>query len=141
MKDSNRDIMAFIRGRVVPTGRSRHGFVRGYRNVILFMVIITCICLFIIMPSIGFWRSILVNINILTLFVYGYDKRQSVRGGYRVSEAVLHTLALLGGTPAAAVGQILFRHKTRKRQFQIVFFSIMVFQAAVLTLFVLARKG
>ena len=45
------------------------------------------------------------------------DKRAAQGGGRRVSEARLLTLAALGGTPGAKLGQTLLRHKTRKQPF------------------------
>jgi len=51
-----------------------------------------------------------------------------MRGGGRVPEAVLHGLALVGGTPGALAGQAMFRHKTRKPSFRRVFASIVLLQ-------------
>jgi uncharacterized membrane protein YsdA (DUF1294 family) len=74
----------------------------------------------------------LVGINVVTLLLYGYDKRQAVVGATRVPELALHTGALLGGSPGAFLGQQLFRHKTRKFRFQVVFVAIVVFQVAAM---------
>jgi uncharacterized membrane protein YsdA (DUF1294 family) len=73
----------------------------------------------------------LAGVNIATFILYGYDKQRAVVGGTRVPEAVLHLAALLGGSPAAALGQGLFRHKTRKHSFRAVFAAIVLLQAAV----------
>ncbi len=73
----------------------------------------------------------LISMNIVTLALYGYDKRQAVAGGTRVPEAALHVAALFGGSPGAAIAQVMFRHKTRKRSFRIVFMAIIVLQVAV----------
>jgi uncharacterized membrane protein YsdA (DUF1294 family) len=89
--------------------------------------------------SLLFWRLGLAPIyaglagaNIVTLLLYGYDKRRAIVGGTRVPEAALHLAALLGGSPAAALGQGLFRHKTQKRGFRAVFAAIVLLQAAVI---------
>ncbi len=55
------------------------------------------------------------------LLAYGWDKRQAGNGGRRVSEGTLHLLAFLGGWPGALMGERLFRHKTQKVKFRIVF--------------------
>lgn len=73
----------------------------------------------------------LIGINAITLLLYGYDKRQARNGGTRVPEAVLHLVALLGGSPAALVGQELFRHKTRKLAFRLVLVPIFLLQAGL----------
>ena len=73
----------------------------------------------------------LLGISITTFLFYGYDKRQSLQNRWRVPEAVLHVLALAGGSPGAIAGQILFRHKTKKLKFQIVFAAIVILQVVL----------
>lgn len=74
----------------------------------------------------------LAVVNIMTFIAYGLDKRRAVRESRRVPEKILHSLALLGGSPGAWVAQRVFRHKTRKISFQCVFWLIMVCQAGVI---------
>ncbi len=69
------------------------------------------------------WLAALAALNLWTLLVYRHDKRAALRGALRISEAHLNTLAVLGGWPAAYVAQILFRHKTRKPRFQLIYWS------------------
>ncbi len=69
--------------------------------------------------------------NVATLLGYGLDKWRAIRGGRRVSEAVLLGLAALGGSPGALVAQRLFRHKTAKRSFQVAFWILVILQAAI----------
>jgi uncharacterized membrane protein YsdA (DUF1294 family) len=52
--------------------------------------------------------------------MYGIDKRQATTGGWRVPEAVLHVLALIGGVIGAWAGRAVFRHKTQKPAFLVV---------------------
>ena len=87
--------------------------------------------------SLALWRlglgpvyAYLGGVNLATVVFYGYDKRQAGAGGLRVPEVVLHAAALLGGSPGALAGQMLFRHKTRKRRFKTVFAVIVVVQIA-----------
>jgi uncharacterized membrane protein YsdA (DUF1294 family) len=72
------------------------------------------------------------GINVATILLYGYDKRQAIAGGGRVPEVVLHLVALIGGSPGALVAQVLFRHKTRKFTFRLVFVGIILVQGAVI---------
>ena len=91
--------------------------------------------------ALALWRlglgpvyAYLGGVNLATVAFYGYDKRQAGAGGLRIPEVVLHAAALLGGSPGALAGQMLFRHKTRKRSFKAVFAAIVVVQfAAVYT--------
>lgn len=63
--------------------------------------------------SLGF----LLAANILAFLIYGFDKRQAVRGGQRVSEGSLILLAIIGGV-GAWIGCEVYRHKTRKQPFR-----------------------
>lgn len=55
--------------------------------------------------------------SLLSLALYGIDKLAAVRKSRRIPESALHLTAVLGGWPGAAIGQQLFRHKTRKVPF------------------------
>ncbi len=70
----------------------------------------------------------LLLINVVTFCVYGVDKSQARRGAWRIRESMLHLLALFGGTPGALAGQVVVRHKTRDRHFQLVFAAIVILQ-------------
>ena len=61
--------------------------------------------------------ALLAAANLLAFLVYGFDKRQAVNGGWRVSEGSLILLAILGGV-GAWVGCEVHRHKTRKPSFR-----------------------
>ena len=83
--------------------------------------------------------AFLAGINVSTFAAYAYDKcvaRGQVGGLWRVPETVLHVLALAGGTPAAFAGQKLLRHKSVKQPFRAWFWSIVVLQIVVLSLWV-----
>ena len=56
-------------------------------------------------------------LNVWTFMVFGWDKICAEDRGWRVSEAGLLGLALLGGTIGAYAGRAIFRHKTRKQPF------------------------
>ena len=63
---------------------------------------------------------------------YGADKSAARRGGWRTPESTLHLLALVGGWPGALIAQSVFRHKSRKRSFRIVFLLTVVVNCAAL---------
>ena len=75
--------------------------------------------------------SYFIGINVIAFVFYGYDKRQAINNGARVPEIILHVLALFGGTPGVFLGQIFFRHKTKKLRFRIVFLLIVLLQVIV----------
>jgi len=70
----------------------------------------------------------LTTITLLTFLFYGIDKHRAVRQKGRIPETVLHLRALAGGTIGAFAGQIVFRHKTKKLKFRLVFFAIIAVQ-------------
>ncbi len=55
--------------------------------------------------------------SFITFILYGYDKLQARRSGWRIPENTLLLLALVGGFPGGWLGRWLFRHKTRKGVF------------------------
>ncbi|MCP4453375.1 MAG: DUF1294 domain-containing protein [Planctomycetes bacterium] len=73
-----------------------------------------------------------MGISLITFVQYGWDKRQARKQKRRIPEKRLHLLALAGGTPGAFLGQLTFRHKTRKKRFQIVFIGVVLLQMAVI---------
>jgi len=64
--------------------------------------------------------------------LYGLDKRASTRGGWRTPEVRLHLIELLGGWPGALLAQRVFRHKTRKTSFQVMFYLAVAVNLVVL---------
>jgi uncharacterized membrane protein YsdA (DUF1294 family) len=77
------------------------------------------------------WRWLahwLLVVNGLAFAYYGLDKWLARRVFFRIPEAVLHTLAAIGGSPAALLAMWLFRHKTIKSSFRILFWAIVVLQ-------------
>lgn len=64
------------------------------------------------------WLWILYLVyNTVVFLVYAVDKWKARRGRWRVSEATLLWLALLGGAAGALLAIYLVRHKTKKPVF------------------------
>lgn len=73
------------------------------------------------------WMLLLVTgMSLAALVFYLYDKNAAQHGHRRTPENTLHLIALLGGWPGALIAQGLFRHKTSKHSFQIVFWLTVV---------------
>ncbi|RFA25535.1 DNA-binding protein [Alkalilimnicola ehrlichii] len=64
--------------------------------------------------------------SIVSLAMYGLDKAAAEQGRWRTAEAKLHLVAVAGGWPGALLAQRMFRHKTRKRSFQTVFWCAVI---------------
>ena len=82
--------------------------------------------------EIRFLYAYLIGINLTTFLMYASDKQRAVYNRSRIPEIVLHLLALAGGSAAAFLAQITFRHKTRKHPFRIIFIAIVSFQLMAL---------
>lgn len=67
-----------------------------------------------------------------TLIVYILDKMAASQNNRRTSEKTLHLLALIGGWPGAIIGQKLFRHKSKKLSFQVIFWATIILNCATL---------
>ncbi|PZU57861.1 MAG: DUF1294 domain-containing protein [Sphingobium sp.] len=79
----------------------------------------------------------LLVVNGLTFLLFAHDKARARQGGWRVPEAHLLMLALVGGSVGAVTAQKLFRHKTRKEPFRTVLQVIVVLQLGLLAGFLI----
>ena len=74
----------------------------------------------------------LLVVNAWEFVLFAWDKSCARNGRWRVSENMLLTVALIGGSPGAMIGQRLLRHKTRKQPFRTHLLTIVVLQAAAI---------
>ncbi|NOX72598.1 MAG: DUF1294 domain-containing protein [Alphaproteobacteria bacterium] len=70
----------------------------------------------------------LLGINAVTFLAFGLDKYFAVKSMWRISEAKLLFMSLIGGSGGGFAGSRLFRHKTRKEPFRSYFRAIVLFQ-------------
>ena len=73
----------------------------------------------------------LVAMNVVTFFMYGIDKRKAKRSKWRISEATLLSLAVIGGSIGAWLGMRVWHHKTMHKKFQLGIPLIIVAQIAL----------
>ena len=85
--------------------------------------------------STNFLYIYIVIINVVTLFIYGLDKSKAKAGQWRIPEAQLIFLAVIGGSVGALVGMKVFHHKTRKSKFKIGVPAILIIQLIIYFLF------
>lgn len=74
----------------------------------------------------------IIAINIITFLVYGVDKLKAKKGWWRIPEATLLMLAVIGGSIGAWCGIMVFRHKTKHLKFKIGVPLIFILQFALL---------
>ena len=60
----------------------------------------------------------LIVINVVTFLVYGIDKWRAKKGKWRISEATLLLLAVIGGSIGAWLGMKVWHHKTMHKKFK-----------------------
>jgi uncharacterized membrane protein YsdA (DUF1294 family) len=76
--------------------------------------------------------SALLAINLAAYVLWAWDKRQAIRGGWRVPEAGLHVMAALGATPASFAAMLTLRHKIRKPLFWGLYVAFTLVQVAAI---------
>ena len=73
----------------------------------------------------------LLAINIATFFLYGIDKYKARKRRWRISEATLLLMAVVGGSIGAWTGMRLWHHKTMHKKFKYGIPIIIILQVAL----------
>lgn len=73
----------------------------------------------------------LLAVNIATFFLYGIDKYKAKKGKWRISEATLLLMAVIGGSIGAWAGMRLWHHKTMHKKFKYGIPIIIILQVAL----------
>ena len=76
----------------------------------------------------------IVGINIVTFFVYGIDKWKAKQSKWRIPEATLLLLAVIGGSVGAWLGMKTWHHKTMHKKFKYGLPLILLAQIALIAL-------
>ncbi len=92
-----------------------------------------------LLPSLGLAWSWIISVSLASFLTYGYDKSIAGHNVTRMPEVVLHALTLLGGTFGSFLGMQIFRHKTQKKSFRIVFWAIVAIQIVILAVLLTRR--
>ena len=74
----------------------------------------------------------LLAINAVTFIVYGIDKYKAKKAKWRISEATLLLLAVLGGSIGAWIGMKVWHHKTMHKKFKYGIPVILLIQIALI---------
>lgn len=81
----------------------------------------------------------LAVINLVTFFVYGIDKWKAKKSKWRVPEATLLGLAVVGGSIGAWLGMKAWHHKTLHRKFKYGIPAIIIAQLALIVYFIITK--
>lgn len=115
---------------------SVHGVEQGVRrHGPVTLLAFTWLSLLLVLPAYALsrlsrsvdWRILCgtpLVVSLFTFLAYRSDKRRAEAGGWRIPESTLHLAELAGGWPGAFLAQRMFRHKTSKASYQVVFWSI-----------------
>lgn len=76
----------------------------------------------------------LTVVNAVAFIVYGIDKYRARNGKWRIPEATLLMLAVVGGSVGAWLGMKAWHHKIRHRKFRYGVPAILLLQIVVATL-------
>ena len=79
----------------------------------------------------------LIAINVATFFTYGIDKWKAKQSKWRIREAALLALAVLGGSLGAWLGMKVWHHKTLHKKFKYGVPTIIVVQLVIAGYFLL----
>lgn len=70
-------------------------------------------------------------VNIIAFFMYGIDKRKAKRTKWRIPEATLLGVAVIGGSIGAWLGMKVWHHKTMHNKFKYGIPAIIIVQLLI----------
>lgn len=79
--------------------------------------------------------------SIVTFLAYAIDKSAAQNDRWRTKESTLHILGLIGGWPGALLAQKTLRHKSRKQEFQTVFWVTVIANCFTLGWLLVTKSG
>lgn len=77
-----------------------------------------------------------LTINTIAFLLMGYDKKRALSNKRRISEKMLLTLVLIGGTIGSGLGMLIFRHKTSKNSYLLKFWGIVIVQLLIVWFYI-----
>ena len=81
----------------------------------------------------------LLAINVASFVTYGIDKWKAKKAKWRIREASLLLLAVLGGSVGAWLGMRVWHHKTQHKKFKYGVPALIVVQLALIVYFLYGR--
>ena len=74
----------------------------------------------------------LLAINVITIVIYGIDKLKAKQDKWRIPEATLLLLAVVGGSIGAWIGMKVWHHKSLHKKFRYGVPAILLIQIALM---------
>lgn len=74
----------------------------------------------------------IILVNLIGFLLMGVDKRKAIKHAFRIPEATLFIIAIIGGSLGSIAGMYLFRHKTRHWYFVYGMPAILILQIALI---------
>lgn len=88
------------------------------------------------MKVLFFIAAYLAFVNLTGFCLMGIDKRKAIKGAFRIPEATLFIVALIGGSIGSIFGMYTFRHKTRHATFVYGMPAILILQVLLVILLI-----
>ena len=82
--------------------------------------------------------SYLILMNLIGFALMGIDKHKAIKGAFRIPEATLFVVAIIGGSIGSIFGMYTFRHKTRHKKFVYGMPAVLIIQVLLIFLFLQA---
>ena len=79
--------------------------------------------------------SYLILMNLIGFALMGIDKHKAIKGAFRIPEATLFVVAIIGGSIGSILGMYTFRHKTRHKKFVYGMPVVLLIQLLIIYLF------
>lgn len=76
----------------------------------------------------------LIAVNLIGFALMGIDKYKAKKRAFRIPEATLFIVAIIGGSIGSIIGMYAFRHKTRHWYFVYGMPAILILQILLITL-------
>lgn len=83
-------------------------------------------------PIVLILAGVYVGMSLVGFVLMGLDKKRAIRRQWRIPEAHLLGVALLGGAGGVALGMLVFRHKIRDIRFYVPVPLFLLVQAGLL---------
>ncbi|MDP1660063.1 MAG: cold shock and DUF1294 domain-containing protein [Methylotenera sp.] len=106
---------------------------------ILFCVFLALLALIGLLPLalIGVYLAA----STITFLAYAIDKSAAQNNRWRTKESTLHLFGLAGGWPGALLAQKMLRHKSKKEEFQTVFWTTVIANCFTLGWLLTTKSG